>query len=287
MNISAETVKELRERTGAGMMDCKRALADSSGDVEKALDLLRKQGLAKAAKKASRTAAEGLIGMINTGKAVAMVDVNCETDFVCKTDEFQKFVKDVTELVSKNNPKDIEALLSSTLHGKKLGDTLTEMVARIGENIGIRRFTVKNFGGSVGQGTYVHAGSKIGVVALFDDPSGKLTEAAGRDVAMHVAAMNPQYVSKNNVPESFIAKEKEVFAAQMAKEKKPPEVMEKIIAGKLNKYLSEICLEDQIFVRDASGKQTVGQMLKAVDPTIKIREVTRYQVGEGIEKKKD
>lgn len=288
MNISAETVKELRERTGAGMMDCKKALADNSGDMEKAIDSLRKAGLAKAAKKATRAAAEGLIGVSISPNSVTMVEVFCETDFVCKTDQFQAFVKNVTEHVTKTNPKDMDALLASTMGGKKLGDFQTELVATIGENLGVKRFVTKNFDGkNVKMGNYMHAGNKIGVVAIFDDPANKLTPDAARDVAMHVAAMNPQFIRKSDVSEDVLVREREVYKAQMANEKKPPQILDKIIEGKLSKYLSEICLEDQIFVRDATGKQTVSQMLGALDKSIKIKEVVRYQVGEGVEKKKD
>lgn len=281
MNISADVVKELRERTGAGMMDCKRALVDCSGDIEKAIDNLRKAGLAKAAKKASRNASEGLIGSVVTPTAITMVEVNCETDFVCKTDEFQKYVKDLTDLVANSKPANLEGLLNSNLHGKKIADIQTEMVARIGENIGARRFITKNFDGNATKASiYVHAGSKIGVTVLFDDPNNKLTDTASKDVAMHIAAMNPTYIRKTDVAETTIAREKEVFSAQMANEKKPPEVLAKIIEGKVNKYLSEVCLDDQIFVRDPSGKQTVSQMLKTVDSAIKVKEFIRYQVGE-------
>ncbi|MBI2974195.1 MAG: translation elongation factor Ts [Deltaproteobacteria bacterium] len=257
MNISADSVKELRERTGAGMMDCKKALSENSGDINKAIESLRKHGLAKAAKKASRSASEGLVCQFVSDKLIVMADVNCETDFVCKTDEFQNFVKNVTAHIAKTNPENMEALLASSMNGKKLSD-----------------------------GCYVHAGSKIGVIVIFEDPSGKLSDTAARDVAMHVAAMNPTYVRKSDISKEFIAKEKEVFQAQMAEEKKPPQVMEKIIEGKLNKYLSEICLEDQIFIRDPSGKTTVAQMLKTADASVKIREFVRFQVGEGVEKKK-
>lgn len=280
MTISAETVKELRERTGAGMMDCKRALSDSGGDMEKAIDSLRKAGLAKAAKKASRSASEGLVCLKIDNDVITMVEVNCETDFVCKTDDFQSFVKNVTNHVSATKPADMDALLASQMNGKKLNDLQTELVAKIGENLGIRRFAIKKAGAGIKVNNYVHAGSKIGVVALFEDPNNKLTDAAAKDVAMHVAAMNPQFVRRGDVPEDVIAREKEVFKGQMANEKKPPQVLEKIIEGKLNKYLSEICLEDQIFIRDAQGKQSVGNMLKALDPAIKIKEVVRFQVGE-------
>lgn len=283
MNITAETVKELRDRTGAGMMDCKRALAATNGDIEKALDDLRKQGLAKAASKSARKAAEGLIGKHADNTSVTFVEVNCETDFVCKTDDFQNFVKDITEYIVKTKPASLEALLAADFHGKKLEDYQKALVAKIGENLGVRRFITKTFDGKATKGiTYIHAGSKIGVVVVFEDPAGKLTEEVGRDVAMHVAAMNPHFTRKEEVPADVIAREKDVYRAQMAAEKKPPQVLEKIIEGKVNKYFSEICLEDQIFVKDTTGKQSVNQMLKAVDPAIRIKEFVRYQVGEGV-----
>jgi len=284
--ITAETVKELRDRTGAGMMDCKRALSDAAGDMEKAIDALRKSGLVKAAKKASRAAAEGLLGNIETNDHSILVDVTCETDFVCKTDDFRNFVKKITDHVAAAKPADMDALLASNFEGKTVQDTLTELVAKIGENIGIRRFVVKNTQG-IKAATYIHAGSKIGVIVTFDDPNNKLTNEVARDVAMHVAAMNPVAIRKSDVPADVIEREKEVFIGQMANEKKPAEVMAKIIEGKINKYLADICLEDQIFVRDTTGKLTVASMLKALDGSIKIREIVRYQVGEGIEKKKD
>lgn len=278
MNISSETVKELRERTGAGMMDCKKALVSTNGDVEKALDWLRKQGLIKAAAKSARVAAEGLVGEAVKGDITAFVEVNCETDFVCKTDDFKNFVRKVSKYVIENKPKDVLAVQ------EKFKDEVTALVAKIGENIGIRRFALMS---SSKTGRYIHAGSKIGVMASFDDPANKLTDEAAKDVAMHIAAMNPQYVRKGDVPENVIEREKGIYREQMAKEKKPAEVIEKIILGKLNKYLSEICVEDQIFVKDPLGKQTVAMMLKAIDPSIKIKEFVRYQVGEGVEKKKE
>lgn len=283
MNISSETVKELREKTGAGMMDCKRALVETSGNMEKALDQLRKQGLVKAANRSTRIAAEGMISMAVDGDAITMVEVNCETDFVCKTDDFQNYVKSITLHIIKTKPASIDALLSSSMNSQKISDTQTALVAKIGENIGVRRFAIKT---GVKKGTYIHAGSKIGVVVTFDDPSNKLTNEIARDVAMHVAAMDPQYVRKTDVPESFIAKEKKLYAEQVANEKKPAEVLEKIIAGKLNKNLADICLEDQLFVKDPLGKQTVAQMLKGCDPQIKIKEFVRYQVGEGMKSTK-
>ncbi|OGQ48263.1 MAG: translation elongation factor Ts [Deltaproteobacteria bacterium RIFCSPLOWO2_02_FULL_47_10] len=281
MNITAETVKELRDRTGAGMMDCKRALGETGGDLEKAIDCLRRQGLAKAAKRAGRSASEGLVGSLVAKDSIIVTEVNCETDFVCKTDEFQKFSKEITAHVANTNPKDMDALLNSTMHGKKVKDLQTELIAKIGENLGVRRFVVKDISGkNVKHSQYIHPGSKIGVAVIFDDPDGKLTDEAGRNVAMHVAAMNPQFVRKSDVPEAVLAREKEVFLGQLASEKKPPQVLEKIVVGKLAKYLSEICLEDQIFVRDPAGKQTVQQMLTSAAPKVTIKEFIRYQVGE-------
>lgn len=282
MTVTAETVKELRERTGAGMMDCKRALSETKGDMEKAIDSLRKQGLAKAAKRAGRTAAEGLVNCLITGNSAVLSEVNCETDFVCKTDEFQKYVKDIANHIAKTMPFDLNALLSSSMNGRAISDIQTEMIARIGENLGVRRFVIKNFDGKgVKLGAYVHAGSKIATIVLFNDPNGKLTEEAARDVAMHVAAMNPHFVRRSDVPQDVQEREKEIYRGQMANEKKPPEVIEKILLGKLGKYLSEICLEDQVFVRDATGKQTIATMLKVIDAAIKIKEFVRFQVGEG------
>lgn len=283
MNITANTVKELRERTGAGMMDCKRALAEVGGDMEKAIDNLRKAGLAKAAKKAARSASEGLIGLVASGGQIVMVEVFCETDFVCKTDSFQKFVQDIAGHIAKNCPGSMEELLASTMNGKKVADMQTEMVATIGENLGVRRFIIKKFdGNAVKAGSYVHAGSKIGVIVTFEDPNGRLTDTVAKDVAMHVAAMNPQYIRKSDVPADAIEREKEVFRGQMANEKKPPQILEKIIEGKVAKYLADVCLEDQIFIRDTAGKQTVGQMLSELDKGIKIKEMVRFQVGEKV-----
>ncbi len=282
MTISAELVKDLREKTGAGMMDCKKALAQSGGNLEKALDFLRKQGLATAAKKAGRTAADGLIGMLDEKGTYTMIEVNCETDFVSKTDDFQNFLKDVTSHVAKNNFSNVDDLLSSTMNGKKVADIQTAIIAKLGENIGVRRFVKKPSGGDKKVNSYVHAGSKIGVLVVFEDPNGKLPDNTAKDVAMHVAAMSPQYVTRNEIPEDVMNREKEIFKAQMADQKKPADVMEKIIIGKLNKQFSEMCLEDQIFVKDPVGKQSIGKMLKSIDGGIKVTEFARFQVGEKV-----
>lgn len=288
MNISSDTVKELREKTGAGMMDCKRALEDAKGDINIAIDNLRKKGLAMAAKKSGRIAADGIIADAesNDGKQHVFVEVNCETDFVVKTEDFQRFAAEVADLVVKKQPADINQLMALELKGKFVKDIQTELVAKIGENINVRRFEVLKSNGSEIVAKYVHAGSKIGTFVVFDDPNSRLERQLAKEIAMHVAAMQPMYVSKNDVPESYVAKEKEICMEQMASEKKPPEILEKIIQGKLNKHLSEICLEDQIFVKDPEGKTSVKNILKKVDPGIRIKKFVRLQVGEGIEKKK-
>jgi len=286
MAISLETVKELREKTNAGMMDCKRALQESDGDLDAAVDCLRKKGLATAAKKAGRVAAEGTIVVATSGNVHALVDVNCETDFVTKTEDFQNYSKEIADVVVSEKPADLDALLTCSMRGKTAKDVQTDIVAKIGENIHVRRFEIVEVGGSDKITQYVHPGSKIAVLALFDDPNGKLDDQLAREIAMHVAAMNPMYVRGEDVPADFIEKEKEIFMEQMANEKKPPEIMEKIIQGKVAKQLKDICLEDQAFVKSEDGKTSVKNTLKNVDPGIKIKSFVRLQVGEGVEKKK-
>jgi len=280
-------VKELREKTGAGMMDCKKALAEAGGNMDEAVELLRKSGVALAAKKAGRTAADGLIGwdVASDGKVATLVEVNCETDFVTKTDDFQAFVKDMTEVVRDNNPTDLDALMSVEVSGKSVKDIQTEVVAKIGENLGVRRFERVTASDNQKIAQYIHAGSKIGVVVIYDDPNNKLDDTTSREVAMHIAAMHPQYVCKEDVPESVIVKEKEIMAAQMGDTKKPPEIMEKILSGKINKFYTEICLNDQVYVRDPDGKASVSKWLAKVDDAIKVASFVRLQVGEGVEKK--
>lgn len=269
-------------------MDCKKALQDSGGDIEKAVEYLRKRGIAVAAKKASRIAAEGIIADLSTddGGFHALVEVNCETDFVAKTDDFQKYAASAAKLVLNEKPRDLDALMNLKLSGKRVLDFQNELVAKIGENIRIRRFETLARGAKEKIAKYIHPGSKIASLVLFSDPADRLSDQLAREVAMHVAAMNPQFIGKEDVPEDYISKEKEIFAEQMAGEKKPPEIMEKIIFGKLAKHLSEVCLEDQIFVKDPEGKNSIKKTLQKVDSGIKIKKFIRLQVGEGIEGKK-
>jgi elongation factor Ts len=290
MTITSAQVKELRDKTGAGMMDCKKALNEAGGDVEKAIETLRKWGLSTAAKKAGRTAADGIIGWrYDADKNLGvLVEVNCETDFVTKTDDFKNYVKDLVDLVSENDPADMDALMKLPYDSSSVEDAQTALVAKIGENLGVRRFVRWAADGNAEKvAQYIHAGDKIGVMVRFTDPAGKLENQLAREVAMHVAAMHPSYVRKDEIPESVLEKEKEIMLAQMGDTKKPPEIMEKIISGKVAKYVNDICLENQIFVRDPEGKATVAASLKKADDGIRVESFVRFQVGEGIEKKKD
>lgn len=289
MSFTANDVKSLRERTGAGMMDCKKALSESQGNVDAAIELLRKQGLASAAKKAGRVASEGMIAYLcdDTKRTVAMVEVNCETDFVVKTPEFAQLCKDTADLVVNQNPADPAALLALKIGTVTVEEVQKGLVAKIGENISARRFIRRTWNDKQGCAVYVHTGSKIAAAIIYDDPNGKMPVELARDIAMHITAMNPQYIRKSDVPAEVIAKEKEIGLASMADQKKPAEIMEKIITGKVQKYLSDICLEDQIFVKDPEGKKSVANVLASIDKTIRITDMLRLQVGEGIEKKKE
>lgn len=290
MTITPAQVKELREKTGAGMMDCKKALGESKGDMNDAIEILRKWGLSTAAKKSGRTAAEGTIGyhIDNSNTLGLMVEVNCETDFVVKTDDFQNYVSRLVNIIKEADPNDMDQLMKLKYDGDTVEEAQTNLVAKIGENLGVRRFIRWQVNGNAQKlALYIHAGNKIGTLVRFDDPANKLETQLAREVAMHVAAMTPHYVRKDEIPENVMSKEKEIMLAQMADVKKPPEIMDKIVEGKLAKYVNEICLENQIFVRDPEGKSTVGQTLNKVDKGIRVDSFIRFQVGEGIEKKKD
>jgi len=277
MSITAAMVKELRERTGSGMMECKKNLVEANGDMELAIENMRKSGLAKADKKSGRVAAEGMIG-INTAddaKTVAMVEINSETDFVVKGDDFQGFVKDVVNAVLNNSIDNNEQLSDIVLaSGESVETARRALVAKVGENITVRRFAkYANVDG--GSASYIH-GSKIGVIVDL----GKNDSALGKDIAMHIAASNPECVSADQVSEELIQKEKEIFTAQAIESGKKPEIVEKMIAGRIKKFLSEITLEGQAFIKD--DKMTVAQLLKSKDNSV--IGFTRFEVGDGIEK---
>jgi elongation factor Ts len=271
-------VKELRERTGAGMMECKKALVETQGDMDAAIETLRKSGLAQADKKASRVAAEGRIALAvsDDGRQAVMVEVNCETDFVAKDESFNAFADAVARNTLSENPPDIEALMATRIDGATVEEARQALVAKIGENIQVRRFVRTSTEGLVG--AYVHGG-RIGV--LVDLAGG--SEELARDLAMHVAAMSPEFVSADDVPAPVIAREKDILVAQAEGTGKPPEIIEKMVQGRLRKHLSGITLLGQAFVKDSDV--TVGKLLDQSGATV--RGFNRLAVGEGIEKKQE
>ena len=279
--ITAELVKELREKTGAGMMDCKKVLTETDGDMEKAAELLRERGIAKAAKKSGRIAAEGLVAtFVSADKKVgSVVEVNAETDFVAKNEEFVTFVNDVAEIVATAAPADVEALLATTYKdaGKTVQEVLTEKIATIGENMSIRRFDRFESEGLIE--SYIHGAGKIAV--LVDFAKGE-TELA-KDVCMQIAAAKPEYFNRESVPQDRVAKEMEILKAQAMNEGKPAEIAEKMVQGRIGKFYSEICLLDQEFVKDPSVK--VGELIK--NKGAEMIRFARFEKGEGIEKKEE
>ena len=289
--FTAQDVKALREKTGCGMMDCKKALTQADGDMDKAIDFLREQGLAKQAKKASRIAAEGVAYAVTSDDNAIGVEIeyNVETDFVAKNDSFMDFVKTCAATVMAQNPADVEALLALKAEGSEqtVAEMLQEKVLTIGENIQIRRFE-RMEGACV---AYVHAGGKIGVLVNFDtDLAGKPEFVAyGKDVAMQIAALNTQYLTKDDVPAEVVEHEKEVMRQQVINEGKPAAIADKIVMGKINKFYKENCLVDQEFVKDS--KLTVSQYTKntakALGGSIEIKKFVRFEKGEGIEKRQD
>lgn len=279
MEITAALVKELRERTGAGMMECKKALVENNGDIEAAIEAMRKSGQAKAAKKAGRIAAEGLIAMQQSDNYAAMVEVNCETDFVSKGDDFKEFCQTVVLATLQERPDTLEALLNISLDtGKTVEETRRDLIAKIGENINVRRFALMGAASQGCLGLYLH-GSRIGVLV---DMRGGNSELA-KDVAMHVAASRPICVSEQQVPADLIAKEKEIFTAQAQESGKPANIIEKMVEGRIKKFFGEITLLGQPFVKDPDT--SVEKLLKASQATVVGFE--RFEVGEGLEKRAD
>lgn len=280
MNITAALVKELRERTGAGMMDCKKALVATEGDMEKAIDYLREKGLSKAAKNAGRVAAEGAVVsyVSEDGKVGVIVEVNCETDFVGSNEDFKTLAASIAKHVAETNPADVETLLDSQMDGKAVKDIVTEAIAKIGENISVRRFVrYESAEGKVY--SYIHAGGKIGVLVDMKGGDAEL----GKNIAMQVAAANPSYLNRTEVPASELDHEKEVLKEQARNEGKPENIIEKMILGRINKYYEEVCLVDQIYIRD--NKMSITKLLKANNA--EVARFARYQLGEGIEKKQE
>ena len=275
--ITAAMVKELREKTGAGMMDCKKALAETDGDQAKAIDYLREKGIAKAGKKADRVAAEGVVGayVSDDAKVGSVVEVNCETDFVANTDNFHAMVDKIAKHIADTNPADVDALNDSVMDGKKVSDFITEQIATIGEKISIRRFARYETAGRVA--SYIHMGGKIGVLVELTGGEAQL----GKDVAMQIAAANPSCVDRAGVDPAALAHEREVLKAQALEEGKPEKIVEKMVDGRINKYYKEVCLVEQSFVKDP--EQTIKQVLGDVE----VKGFARVMLGEGIEKKQE
>ncbi|MBO5489336.1 MAG: elongation factor Ts [Eubacterium sp.] len=299
MAISASMVKELREKTGAGMMDCKKALTNTDGDMDKAVEWLRENGLAKTEKKAGRIAAEGIVKTFigADGKKASMVEVNSETDFVAKNDTFQNYVADVVQQINGSDAADVDAFLEEAWAkdtSKTVKEELASMVATIGENMNIRRFErVSADNGIVVD--YIHAGGKIGVlIAAETENNGEEVVECLKNVAMQIAAMNPKYLSSDDVSEEYKEKEKEILLAQAKNDPKnagkPDNIIEKMIIGRLNKELKEVCLTEQVYVK-AENKETVAKYVesvsKAVGCDIKLTQFVRYETGEGLEKKEE
>ncbi|EIE3765410.1 elongation factor Ts [Staphylococcus pseudintermedius] len=281
MAISAKLVKELRERTGAGMMDCKKALEATDGDIEKAIDYLREKGIAKAAKKADRIAAEGITHVEVKGNEAVIVEINSETDFVARNEGFQQLVKEIANQILDTKAATVEELNETTLpNGKKVSEHMTEAISTIGEKLSLRRFEIRTKTDNDAFGAYLHMGGRIAVLSVVE---GTTDEDAAKDVAMHIAAINPKYVSSEQVSEEELNHEREVLKQQALNEGKPESIVEKMVEGRLRKYLQEICAVDQNFVKNPD--QTVEAFLKSKGG--KLVDFVRYEVGEGIEKRQE
>ena len=291
MAVTAALVKELRERTGAGMMDCKKALVETDGDIEKAIDYLREKGIMKAQKKAGRIAAEGLVRVAfgEGNKTASIVEVNSETDFVAKNEEFIEFVEDLAKEVLAKGNMPMEQFMAEPFGEGTVQETLTAKVAKIGENLSIRRFAMVEEDGVVYVG-YTHGGGRIGViVGIKTDAAADEIAAVGKDVAMQVASMNPKFVNEDGVDPEYLENEKKILTEQVLNEGKKPEMVERIVAGKIKKELKEVCLLDQPFVKDGdvSVQQYVANAAKEIGKDMEVVSMIRYEVGEGIEKKED
>ncbi len=283
---SMKDIKELRERTGAGVLDCKKALEETNNDVEAAVEYLREKGIAAAAKKAGRIAAEGMVNVLineeqNRG---IIVEVNSETDFVAKNEKFQSLVNDLSNHLLKSEASKVEDVLAEAWYlddSKDVNTIIKEAIANIGENINLRRFERYTTEGLL-KG-YIHMGGKIGVLVDLDAEINEENERVAKDIAMHVAASSPEYINREQVDEEVLAKEKAIYKEQMLNEEKPEQIIDKIVEGKIEKFYAQVCLVEQEFIRDTDI--TVGELLK--EKGIKVNNFTRYELGEGIEKKED
>ena len=277
--MNAKLIKELRDISGAGMMDCKKALEENDNDIKKATEWLREKGIAKAAKKAGRIAAEGLSTVITESNKAVILEINCETDFVAKNEKFQNFVNEVARTILNSNAKTNEEALALPCEDGTLNDAVTNMTATIGEKISFRRFTLLEKSDDQNFGAYIHMGGKISVLTLLDGAN----EEVAKDVSMHAAAMRPEYVKKEQVPEEQVEHEKKILTEQAIAEGKPANIAEKMVMGRINKFYKEICLEEQEFVKDNS----VSVAKYVSNNGGKIIDVIRYEVGEGLEKRQE
>ncbi|MCY8176774.1 translation elongation factor Ts [Bacillus inaquosorum] len=281
MAITAQQVKELREKTGAGMMDCKKALTETDGDMDKAIDLLREKGIAKAAKKADRIAAEGSTLIKTDGNKGVILEVNSETDFVAKNEGFKELLNTLADHLLTNTPADVEEAMGQKMeNGSTVEEYITSAVAKIGEKITLRRFTVLTKDDNSAFGAYLHMGGRIGVLTVLN---GTTNEETAKDIAMHVAAVNPRYISRDQVSEEETNHERQILTQQALQEGKPENIVAKMVEGRLNKFFEEICLLDQAFVKNPDEK--VKQVVAAKNATVQT--YVRYEVGEGIEKRQE
>jgi elongation factor Ts len=280
MAITAQMVKELREKTGAGMMDCKKALVQTEGDFEAAIDFLREKGLAAAGKKADRIAAEGTTYILENGNEAILVEINAETDFVAKNDKFVALVEELSAHLLATKPADVDAALETEINGVKVSDYISTAIATIGEKISLRRFVIKTKTDADAFGSYLHMGGRIGVLVVVE---GSTDAAAAKDIAMHIAAINPTYVSRDEVSAEEVERERKVLTEQALNEGKPENIVAKMVEGRLGKYFEDVCLLDQSFVKNSDQK--VRDFVASIGGTV--TGFTRYAVGEGIEKKED
>ncbi|RDU38574.1 elongation factor Ts [Neobacillus piezotolerans] len=281
MAITAQMVKELREKTGAGMLDCKKALQETDGDMEKAIDFLREKGIAKAAKKGDRIAAEGLAAIKVEGNDAVILEVNSETDFVAKNEGFQTLVQELGSHLLANKPSSVEETLGQKMdNGATVEEHINSAIAKIGEKLSLRRFEIKTKTDNDAFGAYLHMGGRIAVLSVLE---GTTDESVAKDVSMHIAALNPKYVSRDEVSAEEIERERQVLTQQALNEGKPENIVAKMVEGRLGKYFEDVCLLDQTFVKNPDQK--VRQFVESKGATV--REFVRYGVGEGIEKRED
>ena len=281
MEITAKMVKELREKTGAGMMDCKKALQATNGDIDKAIDYLREKGIASAAKKADRIAAEGVTTIAVDGNTAVILEVNAETDFVARNDLFLGYVDDLAQHLLKNKPQTVEEALEQKMEdGVTVNEFINTAISKIGEKISLRRFAVLEKTDNDAFGAYQHMGGRISALTLLE---GTTDETVAKDVAMHVAAINPKYVNRDDVPQEEVDHEKDILRKEALNEGKPEHIVEKIVQGRLNKFFEEVCLTEQKFVKDPD--QTVSKYVESHNATVKT--FVRYEVGEGLEKREE